>query len=202
MTQRLDESLGTAHLHHGLYHLSIIDALVCVGAVGVHQLFNQSGITRVNRLAHLAARILGRNLARDNHQMVDRDGAPVGVVLLGLARTRHLRGRIVDQRGQRRTVFFHHRRAEQCIDLLPNHTRTRSQQMDECLMFAVQIGKIILRPLGQVHNGAQVDQLVGDRFNRREFLGQQAQIVHVMRQNNLPLLFSNSKSVLKPEPRP
>ena len=58
--------------------------------------------------------------------------------------------------------------------------------MNKGFMLAVQVGKIILGSLGQVHNGAQVDQFIGHRFNRGKLLGQQAQIIHIMGQWNSP----------------
>ena len=52
--------------------------------------------------------------------------------------------------------------------------------MEECLILTMDIGKEVLRALREVKDGLQVDDLRTGLGHRRERLGQELQVSHVM----------------------
>ena len=140
------------------------------------QLLDDIGIVVRELLAHARARILGGDAAVDAHQAVDGRLVPVVEVLLRRLDLGKLLRRIVDERRQRLLLLHGERPLELLLDLLADRARAVLQDVQEGFVFAVDVRDEVLRPLGKVEHGGEVDDLRRRLRRRRKLNGEPFEI--------------------------
>ena len=179
---QLDQEVGgAADIDDGGDDVLVIIALVCILVVGVDQLVDDVGIFRRHGFAHLGARVLGADQTAHFNEPVEGDAVPLPHILGDALNLLQLLLRIVDQRGQLVALAAGHGGAEQILHLFAHHAGGGDENMLECLVLAVHVGDKVLRALGQVQNGLQVDDLGAGGLHVGELLGQHLQIMQMFR---------------------
>ena len=157
--QRLDERAAAIGADDGVDDGGVVGLLVNAVAVLRHQLLDDVGEILRQRLADARARVLLRGALAHGDEALQRDGVPrFGIVHLRQHEL-HLLARIVDERGQRTLLVLAQRIAEHVVDLEPDGARAVPQGVGERLVLAVDVGGEELGALGQVQDGAEVDDL-------------------------------------------
>ena len=195
---RLDEAGGLADADDGVDDVLVVIPLVGLLVVGVEQLVDDVGIVLGQSLSHLGAGVLGGHPAADFNEPVEGDLVPLVQILYLLLHQGQLFLGVIDERGQLIPVVPGHAGAEQLIQFLFNHAGTGVQDVQERLVFSVDIGDEVLRALRQVHNGLQVDDLRAGGLDGGILFGQQLQIAQFLRLEGLLGLHNGSLLLGKP----
>ena len=99
-----------------------------------------------------------------------------GLILDAFQQLGHLFLRIVDDGGEGVPLIDRQLIGQEGVDLFPDGTGGAVHDMDEGLVFAVDVRHEMLRRLRQVQDGIEVDDLGGCRLFGRIFLPEQTQI--------------------------
>ena len=182
---RLDEAGGLADADDGVDDVLVVIPLVGLLVVGVEQLVDDVGVVLGQSLSHLGAGVLGGHPAADFNEPVEGDLVPLVQILYLLLHQGQLFLGVIDKRGQLIPVVPGHAGAEQLIQLLFNHAGTGVQNVQERLVFSVDIGDEVLRALRQVHDRLQVDDLRAGGLDGGVLFGQQLQITQLLRLEGL-----------------
>ena len=174
-----DHGVRLTGFQNGLHHLAVIPFLIG-RIIREQQLLNQRAHLPGHRLAHALARVLDRAHAADLHQAIDRQAIPLIRNHALLLEQRQLLIRIGDERGEHIPLMGGKQVAVQVVDLALDDAAGVMQDMQESLMLAMQIRKEMLRALGQVEDGLQVDDLRTGSLHRGILLCQKPQIVQLL----------------------
>ena len=174
--QRFDELVRAAQLDQGFQNLLVVDELVVVLVrLGVQQLVQHIGVLGRHGLAHLAARVAGG-------QGTAQPDQPVQVFFIEGRRhvaQLQLHGelflRVVDQGEEIIPLLLGHLPGELLLRFFADDPGAVVQNVAEGLVLAVQVGHKMLRPLRQVEDGLQVDDLGIQGLVVRKPFGQQVQ---------------------------
>ena len=174
VAQRFDELLRPPDTDDRMDDLVVVGFLILYFRLLRDQFFDNIGKILRQRLAHLGPRVLGGNPFRDLNKPVQGDLVPV------LDRTfvflpQHdiqLLPRIIDQCRQALLIPDTQCIAELFVNLAPHGTGAVLQDMIELLVLPVDIRHKMLRPLGQIQNRLQIDDLCRCGSNRRILSGQ------------------------------
>ena len=145
----------------------------------MEQLLDDVGKLFWQRLAHLRAGVLAAHVAADGDEAVDGDVVPVVDVFLGCLDEFQLLFRIIDERAELAPLGLADVALEEFAHLAAYVSRCILQHVLEGGTLAVQVGQEMLRTLGEVENGFEVDDFGSCRRYRRERCGEQLQVVHV-----------------------
>ena len=179
---------GPADVNDGGDDVLVVVPLVVVLVVGVEHLVQDVGILLRHGLAHLGTGVLGAGQPAQLNQPVEGDAVPlphVGGVPPDLLQ---LLAGVVDQRGQLIPLRLGHGGGKEVVQLLPHHAGGGVEDVKEGLVLTVKVGDKVLRALGQVQNGLEVDNLAAGRLYRGVLLGQELQIAQFfLRKRLFPL---------------
>ncbi len=171
-----DEAVGGVGLDDGVDDLPEVVLLVEVLAAGGHELADDVLVLLGQHAAHLGAGILGGGDLADGDELLERDGVPLRREHAPVAHVAQLALRVVDQRGQRVAVGGGDIVAQRLVDLAAHRAGGVAQDVAQALILAVDVADIVLGPLGEVQNRAEIDDLGGDRLGGGIDLGQGFQI--------------------------
>ena len=155
-----------------------VDIRVLVGLYAglVQQLLNDVGELCRQRLAHLRARIFGRYVLADFHQLVQGDEIPVVQVCFLFLYQLQFLFRIINQRTDFFLLAFAQRMAENLIHFSFYRARSVLQYMLKSLVLSMNIRQEMLCSLRQIQNGFQIDDFRTGIGDGRKTARQQLQI--------------------------
>lgn len=172
---------GPADVDDGGDDVLVVVPLVVVFVVGVQHLIDDVGVLPGHGLAHLGAGVLGADQAADLNEPVEGDAVPlphVGGLPLDLLQL--LLG-VIDQGGQLVPLRLGDGGGKQIVQLFPHDPGRGVEDVQKGLVFPVDVGDKVLRALGQVQDGLQVDDFRTGGLDRGVLTGQHFQIVQVFR---------------------
>ncbi len=175
-----DEVIGPAGRNDRVDDLVHIGGLVRLVARFVEQFLDDVGELLRQGLAHFRARVFGRDVPADAHQLVQCDQIPVVQVFFALPDQFQFLFRIVDQRAKLFLLEVAQRVAEYLVHFALDCTGGIFQHMVESLVLAVDVGQEMLRPFRQVQDGLQVDDFRAGVCHRRKAACQQRQVAQVV----------------------
>ena len=143
----------------------------------VQQLVNDVGVIARDGLADLGARVTAGQGTRHHQQALEHDLVPARRRDVLQMRECELLMRIVDEGAQVALFLLGELVAEDIVHVLAHHARAVVENMQERLVFTVQIAHEMLGALGQVEDCLQVDDLGKHRLLRGKMLREQAQVL-------------------------
>ena len=176
-----DEVVRPSRGDDGADDLVHVGRLVRLGGGLVQELLDDVGELGGQRLAYLGAGVLGGDVAADLDQLVQRDHVPVVQVLLGGLDEDQLLLGVIDERAQLLLLRVPHRVVEDFPHLPLDGAGRVAEHVAERLVLAVDVGEEMLRALGQVQDGFQVDDFRAGVRDGREAPGEQLQVAQVGR---------------------
>ena len=176
LRERLDKVDSPPGAHRGVDDSVVVGFLVGRVHVGGDQLLKQVGELLRQLLAHAAAGVLARGAAHHGHQARDVGCVEGGLVSAFGQHELGLFARIIDERAEASLLRFGKLVAEHLVHLQADGAGPVTQDMAERLGFAVDVGSEEFGTLGQIHDGAQVDDLGRCQLQRGEAAAEQLQI--------------------------
>ena len=185
---RLDEPVGLAQVDDGGDDVLVVVPLVRLVVVGVEQLVDDVGVVLGEGLAHLGPGVLGGHPPADLNEAVEGDAVPLVHILICFVELLQLVLRVVDEGAQLVPVRLGDGGGVQVVHLLLDDAGAGVQNVEKGLVLPVEVGDEVLRALGQVQNGLEVDDLAAGRLYRGVLLGQELQIAQFfLRKRLFPL---------------
>ena len=157
--------------------LVIAHAVVVLIGVRVQQLVDDVGVIAWDGLADLGARVTAGQGTRHHQQALEHDLVPARRRDVLQMRERELLMRVVDEGAQVALFLLGELVAEDIVHVLAHHARAVVEDMQERLVFTVQVAHEMLGALGQVEDCLQVDDLGEHRLLRGKMLREQAQVL-------------------------
>ena len=154
-----DEVLRPAYLNNGIDNRIVIGFFVQHLRFFRDQFFDHIGVIRRKRFTDLGTGVLGRRGLAHLDQPVQSDLIPVLHILFCLLHQLDLLSGIIDQRRQRPLVAVAQRVAEHVVDLLAHSARAVPEHMGKSFVFSMKIRHKMFRPLRQVQNRLEIDDL-------------------------------------------
>ena len=154
-----DEVLRPAYLNNGIDNRIVIGFFVQHLRFFRDQFFDHIGVIRRKRFTDLGTGVLGRRGLAHLDQPVQSDLVPVLHILFCLLDQLDLLSGIIDQRRQRPLVAVAQRVAEHVVDLLAHSARAVPEHMGKSFVFSMKIRHKMFRPLRQVQNRLEIDDL-------------------------------------------
>ena len=175
--ERHDEVVRGAGGHHGLQNGAVVGvADLLLVARGMQELVHDVGVLRRHGLAHLRARVLAGDPARQAYHPIEVLQVP-GLVHDALAaKAVDFLARVVHEGAQLRLLVRVQLRREDHADLLADDAGAVVEDVLEGLVLAVDVADEVVRAARQREDGAKVDDLAHGGAPAGEALRQQAQV--------------------------
>ena len=175
-THRLDESGGLVRIDDGVDDILKVVPLVDLFPVGMEQFLDDVAVILGQGLADLGAGIFGRDQPAELHQLVEGDPVPLLQVVRIPADPLQLFPGIINQSGQLASLRLGQSGEKQLVHLLLHHAGAGVEDVQKRLILPVDIGDEMLRALGQIQDGLEVDDLSAGCLNSGILAGQHVQI--------------------------
>ena len=185
-----DEALSGADPYDGVYDGTVIGLLVVLRLIHLEKLLYDVDIGLGDLLADLGAGIFGGYVTAEADEPVDGEPLPLRKALRVLPfqkfplRLFQLPLGVVDEGGQFGLLLFRHGLGKQLPDLGADDTGGGAEQMDKGLVFSVDVTEKILRPLWQLQDRAEIDDLRNGGLPVGKFPGKQSEIGGVFHRNS------------------
>ena len=182
ITERRNERLRASDLDNGIDNRIIIGFLVQNLRFFCDQFLDDIGKIPWKSLADLGSGVFGGSSLAHLDQTVKRDLIPVVKILFRFPDQVHFLGRIIDKCSQGVFVRLRERSPEYLVNFLLHRSGTVFQHVGKSLVLSVHIRQEMFRPLRQIQNRRQIDDLRGSLRNRRIQLRQTLQIpqLHIL----------------------
>ena len=188
---RDDEVLRLADLDDGVEDIIVIFFLIMKVEVDVDELIDDVSVLRGKGLTDFRTGILRGDDVRELDEVVEGLMVEGGLVVDVFQELLHLFFRVVDDGGEGVPLIDCQLIGEQAVDLFPDGTGGAVHDVDEGLVFAVDVRHEMFRGLRQVQDGVEVDDLGGGGLFRRVFFAEQPQ---ALTYNTLQDLIDASKA--------
>ena len=167
-----DEALSPVDVDDGGDDVLVVVPLVVELVVGVEELVDDVGVLLGQGLPDLGAGVLGGHQAAHVDEPVEGDAVPLLQVLCVGGHLGELFLGVVDEGGQLVPVGLGDAGGEEGVHLLPHHAGGRIEDVEEGLILPMDVRDEVLRALGQVQNGLEVDDLTAGRLHRGVLAGE------------------------------
>ena len=174
-----DKVLRPIDVDDGGDDVFVVVPLVVKLVIGVEQFVDDIGKIVGQRLAHLGAGIFGGDQTADVNKAVKGDPVPLVPVLELSGEFGELFRRIVNECGELIALRPGNTGGKERVHLFPHHARGGVENMEEGLIFSVNVGNKVLGTLGQVQDGLEVDDLAAGRLYRGVLAGEHLQIAQI-----------------------
>ena len=159
-----DELVRRVDVQDGVQDLAVVLLLVEVLAAGGHQLGDHILKILGQHLADLGAGVLGGGDLAHRHQLLEGDGVPLPGEQSAAVQLAQLSLRVIDEGGQAVPVRGGHIVPQGLVDLPPDGAGGVAQNVPEALVLAVDVADKVFRPLGEIQDRAEIDDLGAHRL--------------------------------------
>ena len=165
MAQCLDHIGCLADFNDGADDVFVLILLGAVLISQVDQLIDDLPVALGHMGAHQISGMLDAHIPANLHQQMDGIVVPGVQVFLFIGDQCQLGGRVVDQCCQLILFFLGEPILKGFIQLVADFAGTGVEDMQKCFMLTVDIRHEMLRTLGQIQNGLQLDDLCTGRLD-------------------------------------
>ena len=139
-----------AGIDDGMDDLIVVKLLILVTVIYMEQFINNIGKLLRHLFSHLGAGIFRRYFPTDLNKSVNGDLLPVFGITSHFHHPRQMTFRIIDQISQLKLLLFRDQMSECFLDLFPDDTGRRPQQMDKCFILSMKVTEKVLGSFWQI----------------------------------------------------